>query len=222
MLARFLLPTHVYVRRTEDGAIFLDLEKDKYFAIGAREVACLDAGGTDAESVASELQGAGLLVQENGKPAIAVELPVPTSRLQITLGMEARRLVRWLDVLRFTAALVKATYKLKCRSLSYAARSVSKRKAKAIQRGHRWDEHRARRAAEIYVFLRAFAFTATDKCLFDSLVLVEFLATYGQFADWVIGVHTGPFEAHSWVQKDAFVLNGPAEYVRTYAPIAAF
>lgn len=55
--------------------------------------------------------------------------------------------------------------------------------------------------------------------MLDSLVLIEFLALHDVFPDWVIGVKTLPFTAHSWVQTGRFVLNGNPGYVRGYVPI---
>jgi hypothetical protein len=53
------------------------------------------------------------------------------------------------------------------------------------------------------------------------LVLVEFLSIYGLHSTWVVGVQTMPFGAHSWVQIDDCVLNGPVNYVRAFTPILA-
>ena len=70
-----------------------------------------------------------------------------------------------------------------------------------------------------YETLRPFVFTAREKCLLDSLALVMFLAKDGLLPRWVIGVRTGPFGAHSWVQCGTTVLNDQHEYVRQFRPI---
>ena len=62
-------------------------------------------------------------------------------------------------------------------------------------------------------------FGAQDACLFDSLALMRFLSYYVIFPTCVIGVQTGPFGAHCWVQHDAVVFNDAPEYVRRYTPI---
>jgi hypothetical protein len=56
-------------------------------------------------------------------------------------------------------------------------------------------------------------------CLYDSLALVEFLAHYRLFPQWVFGVMAEPFAAHCWVQQDDRVLNDSVDYVRGFTPI---
>ena len=72
---------------------------------------------------------------------------------------------------------------------------------------------------EAFLHLRALYFTTKDECLFDSLVLVEFLARHGLYPTWVIGVSTNPFKAHSWVQVGDRVLNDLPERVSMFTPI---
>jgi hypothetical protein len=64
-------------------------------------------------------------------------------------------------------------------------------------------------------------FGAQDACLYDSLALLRFLSYYGVFPTCVIGVQTGPFGAHCWVQYQAVVFNDAPEYVRRFTPILA-
>jgi hypothetical protein len=79
----------------------------------------------------------------------------------------------------------------------------------------------ARKAVGAFIRLRPLLFGAQDACLFDSLALVRFLATYGLFPMCVIGVQTGPFAAHCWVQHGDVVFNDEPEYVRRFTPILA-
>lgn len=67
--------------------------------------------------------------------------------------------------------------------------------------------------------LRPLLFTAHDRCLHDSLALVNFLASESVSATWVIGVRTDPFAAHAWVQTGDLVLNDQHEHVRRFRPI---
>jgi hypothetical protein len=79
----------------------------------------------------------------------------------------------------------------------------------------------ARGATEAFIRLRPLLFGAQDACLYDSLCLVRFLSYYGQFPVCVIGVQTGPFGAHCWVQEGGFIFNDAPEYVRRFTPILA-
>lgn len=76
-------------------------------------------------------------------------------------------------------------------------------------------------AALVHVFatLRPFFFAAKDACLFDALSLSEFLAAYGVFPNWVFGVQARPFAAHCWLQLDGQVLNDTVDHVQRYTPI---
>ena len=42
---------------------------------------------------------------------------------------------------------------------------------------------------------------------------------HGSFPSWVIGVHTSPFAAHSWLQQLGYLFNGPIDQVPWYTPI---
>jgi hypothetical protein len=56
--------------------------------------------------------------------------------------------------------------------------------------------------------------------MFDSLALVEFLAQWHIFPDWVFGVRVDPFEAHCWVQAVEVVLSDTLSFAsRWYSPI---
>jgi hypothetical protein len=67
--------------------------------------------------------------------------------------------------------------------------------------------------------MRCFVYTAREHCLYDSLVLVEFLSYFNQFPELVIGVTTGPFKAHCWVQYAGLVFNDDYDRVRDFTPI---
>jgi hypothetical protein len=56
-------------------------------------------------------------------------------------------------------------------------------------------------------------------CLFDSLALVEFLATYQTFPTLVFGVRGEPFQAHCWVQHEDLLLNDSVAHVAAFTPI---
>ncbi len=99
--------------------------------------------------------------------------------------------------------------------------SLARRKEKAVAAGHRFDEVAAQRATAAFLFLRPFVFGAQDACLYDSIALTRFLASYKQFPTCVIGVQTGPFGAHCWVQAGEVVFNDSPESVRRFTPILA-
>jgi hypothetical protein len=82
------------------------------------------------------------------------------------------------------------------------------------------DDKALRELVAIFHHLRAY-YVRKYLCLFDSLALIEFLARYRHFPQWVFGVTAEPFNAHCWVQEQDCVLNDTVEYVRGFTPIMA-
>src|SRR5262249_22414647 len=117
-------------------------------------------------------------------------------------------------------AWIRATLQLKLCPLARIVARVARRK-EARFRGSPFDLSGARSLVHTFRALRPWVYTTLDRCLLDSLVLIEFLALHDQFPTWVIGVRTGPFAAHSWVQYDRYVLNGAPTFVRAFTPILA-
>lgn len=126
--------------------------------------------------------------------------------------------------LRFVRSVASAACWIRCRSLQSIARDVARRRIRL--RGPRAEGNEANAAIEAmkpalaaYDALRPFVFTARDECLLDSLALLNFLSHDGIAPRWVLGVRTGPFAAHAWVQEGQTVLNDQHEYVRQFRPI---
>lgn len=67
--------------------------------------------------------------------------------------------------------------------------------------------------------MRLWTYSASRACLFDSLVLSEFLRRNGIATSFVFGVQTKPFRAHAWVQLGDMVVNDRLERVTCYTPI---
>lgn len=63
------------------------------------------------------------------------------------------------------------------------------------------------------------SFPARLSCLPDSLALRSQLRRHGQQSRLVIGVKSNPFAAHCWVQIDGQVLNDELETVTQFSPI---
>jgi hypothetical protein len=94
---------------------------------------------------------------------------------------------------------------------------VERRKNAPMQRVIRGD-------AEVHLLVAVFRklrrlFPANYLCLYDSLVLVEFLARYDIFPAWVFGVRLEPWAAHCWVQQGTVVFNEGIEEADDYVPI---
>ncbi len=105
---------------------------------------------------------------------------------------------------------------LKARSLQAAVLRLERRRHR-IPPAIDWAK--ARECLSAFSYVRMFFYARRARCLFDSLVLMEFLALYGVHPQWVIGVRMRPFGAHSWVQHERWVLNGTPAFVRHFTPI---
>lgn len=229
-MAGYLLSRHVRVCIAPGSAVLLDLRSNQYFGLDrehARSLASLvdgwpmDGGEFDessAAALADDLLRKGHLTLDtsSGMTAAQVQLPLADARLYEWDRAKLPRL-RADHVLRFAAAYLYTLHSLRFCSLESTVCRVERRKAnKAVQC---IDLEVVREMTRVFWVLRPFFYTVLEQCLLDSLVLIEFLALYDIYPIWVVGVRATPFAAHSWVQIEHYVLNGPPDYVRAYAPI---
>ena len=242
MQSYFLAP-HVYPCFTEDHVVLLDLERDKYVGVAREQVSALarrvkgwpgvggsaaagkDSGGTPgsrAESVFAKMLATGMLTTDPmiGKDASPVDIPAASAPL-IEPDLEWRPAIGVLDVVRFLVASALTSFSMHLLPIRSVMRGVTRRKAEGLAARGPVDIAVARRATEAFIRMRPLLFGAQDACLYDSLALTRFLSYYGQFPACVIGVQTGPFGAHCWVQEAGFVFNDAPEYVRRFTPIFA-
>jgi hypothetical protein len=240
----YLLAPHVYPCVTDDHVVLLDLQRDKYVGVDREQMASLAErvkgwpwSGTPplaqspapddvrtpnarGEAVVGKMLAAGMLTTDPavGKEARPVEMPRAESAL-VEEDLETRPEVTLSHVVRFLRASAITAVVMRMRSIETVIARAKTSKASA-SRGHEpLDVDKARAAVAAFIRLRPLLFGAQDACLFDSLALMRFLSYYGVFPTCVIGVQTGPFGAHCWVQHDAVVFNDAPEYVRRYTPI---
>jgi hypothetical protein len=240
MQSYFLAP-HVYPCVTDDHVVLLDLARDKYVGVAREQVSVLAgrvkgwpiigaiespldgrAPGSRAESVFAKMLAAGMLTTD---PAIGKEAsPLRMAEALVPLvepDLEWRPQVTFIDVVRFLWASAVTSLALRLLPIRSVITGVVRRKAEAAATAGPLDFAIARRATEAFVRMRPLLFGAQDACLYDSLALTRFLSYYHQYPVCVIGVQTGPFGAHCWVQEAGFVFNDAPEYVRRFTPILA-
>ena len=239
----YFLAPHVYPCVTDDHVVLLDLHRDKYVGVGREQMAGLAArvkgwplpapapegegssvrsSNTRAEGVLAKLLASGMLTTDPaiGKEAKPLEMARPEAAL-IEDDLEKTPPVTATHVRRFLLASAVAALEMKVRSIERVMIGVRARKARAQVASSSIDLPAAREAVGAFIRLRPLLFGAQDACLYDSLTLVRFLSYYGIFPTCVIGVTTGPFVAHCWVQEGEVVFNDAPEYVRRYTPILA-
>jgi len=236
-MARYALAEHVFVCLNGEHLVLLDLKEDRYWALEASQTVGLGAlvGGwpvKSADSTASTqppspetlaaievLRGRGLLTDSvpPGKDATPVAATIPGRELVSESEPSAGHPPgNWLA---FFAASALAKIALRTWPFERVIRRVRRRKARLGSKAAQLDTERARKLVEGFARYRVFLFSSKNECLYDSLALLEYLARYGIYADWVFGVQTRPFAAHCWVQHGDIVFNDTVEHVSGYTPI---
>jgi hypothetical protein len=237
---KLMLRRDVYACCTADGAVLMDLTSEKYFGLDLDTTAAIapriegwierigriaGADGSVDEKASEDildslLNGLGLLT-ESGKLGKSVDMPIlhQTESIPFRGNILPWPRVSARHVSAFCAAYLQAMLDIQLRPL---ATTVSRVEARKLRR----EEGPASREqtlelVRIFRVLRPFLFTVKDRCLFDSLALIEFLARFDAFPTWVIGVRTRPFAAHSWVVDDHLILNEALETAEEYSPILA-
>ena len=229
------LAPHVRACESDGQVILLDLRNSRYLGIGRPQSCALAdrvqgwprspgqapecASSAQVSQLEASLLARGLLTDRpfNNLTHAPVEVPTTsfdTDQHTVETGIGAARLTRFL----WTAAAT--SLRLRFRSLQAIVTTVQCRRDRGQvcpSTAGSLDEMKTGTAR--YDRLRPFVFSARENCLHDSLALVDFLAAEGLFPQWVIGVKTRPFGAHSWVQAGSTVLNDQHETVRQFRPI---
>jgi hypothetical protein len=240
--ARFGIPSHIHVCVTGTGTVILDVRRDKYLGIRREdsdlladavmgwpqprwqrstcrdEHAVLQATNELCESLVAD----GVLERiPEGKEARVVLALRDMRGEWISIGdeLEVRGRVTLRHVGNFLSAYVWARYSLARRPISVVVEEVSATKRWRVRDIDRCDLRKVAAMVDIFRRLRPFAFAAEGRCLLHALTLMRFLSKYQLHPEWVIGVTTQPWGAHSWVQWENFLLDSNPEKVCGYAPI---
>jgi hypothetical protein len=242
----FRIAAHLHVCVTGDGSVLLDLKRDKYLGLGREDTEILAAVidtwpkptwdcadhllrtvTEKADELCRTLAADGILIpvsrdcgpvstaQSSGASAVDMK------REWISIGdeLEADGRVTAKHVANFAAAFLWARFSLAWRPFSSTVEAIRARKSCY---GVEADSSNVLQvAAMVGVFrqLRPFVFAAEGRCLLHALTLVRFLSCYAFYPEWVIGVATQPWAAHSWVQWGNFLLDSNPEKVCRFTPI---
>jgi hypothetical protein len=215
-----------------DQVVLLDLRRSRYLALDLRQWQILNGSATsrdaavhevrrsvqsNAERLARSLLQQGILTHSPTRAPRQTAAPAPDSSMDVRDAVPCTAIGAG-RVARFVAAAAWAAFILRLRPLRAAVDQVARRSS-GLAGPDADHPERLRDAVAAFEALRPLMFTARDRCLYDSLTLTRFLAGEGLRSQWVIGVKTQPFAAHSWVQSGAVVLNDLHERVRSFKPI---
>lgn len=238
-MEQFCLADHVRVCRTLSDTVGLNLERNRYFSLGARETRLLEDLGLIPTGVPAPLPG------DDATPAsppaqhlIAALLDAriiergagsetPTSADTDRAGplasagyeLEATISLRWHHALACLAAHAWARHALRTQSLYRIRQTLQRLQLHALRENRAFDDARAIALVSAFRTLRPFVYVARDRCLLHALTLRRFLAFYDLHPSWVIGVRTRPWAAHSWVQSGRLVLDARPDDICEYTPI---
>lgn len=234
LVPTYFLSRHVYLCRTLDGVLVLDARNNRYIGLPQQSAYALSAvvsgwpfpeepvNGDSADSNTSQLvqdmlqrdlltddvrRSARRAPLEYNAPADSIYLPTPsTQRGLVPLGA-------WM---RFLASCARIRILLAQRPLEHLLDVIREQKVRSRPQ---MQIAIASELVSYYTRMRALVFTSRDHCLYDSLVLSDFLARYLLFPSLVIGVCSGPFRAHCWIQHGVCVFNDDVDRVRHFTPI---
>jgi hypothetical protein len=226
----------VYLCEIDNGAVVLDVNRGKYFAIESKFVPELllrlgsDFSPTDTHPTADMMPGEisafikelichGVLTQsaESGhshsSPTVSVENSLYWADRQPGLSLKPGLISSCVVSIGLTRLAL--TYS----RLKWMIRKLRARKNALVQTAGAPNDARVRELVSAFIRIRPWLYTARNNCLLDSLAMVHFLLKCGVPATLAFGVNTNPFRAHAWVQIGNSVLNDTAETVLLYTPI---
>jgi hypothetical protein len=235
-VTEYFLSNHVHVGLTGQDVVLLDLRRDEYLTLNQDQSSVLfkilpglfdltaRSGMRDDVSVAeftATLIHRGLITidRSSGKVPTQPEVERPdNSLLDESRCLSVPRAGHAASVL---AARARTSLTMRLQPLHRVISGIEKRKRTHLLTPPRRSADELQTLMNAFLFVRPFLYTEYNKCLYDSLMLVNYLAAYDVYPTLVFGVRTDPFEAHAWVQQDRSVLNCAVEHVRAFSPIMA-
>ena len=215
------LRSDVFMALSDDTLVFLDLARDRYYALGrdasraAQHTLAASGEALDGD-LSRKLEKAGLLASapQRGRAFAVTSHALPVRDLHDVVERAGPA-----DVLLALASRSRASHALRRRHISEAvARRRAVKKSWRARRRRTPDEAVLVRRAARLAALRPLA-SNHNACLLNSLSLLFHLGRAGADLDWVFAVKAVPFEAHCWVQLGDLVLNDTVDATRGYAPI---
>jgi len=203
----------------DETRVFLDRNRDRYFALGVEANSAFDSLGSSKESASSaslaHLVQTGILADDpfGGCPRPCRAVETHTSPLDDDPHPSAPLL----SAIISAASIRRATIELKLRGFaricdSVAAATPHPRDSRVL------DYHQATRIAAR--FSRAVRLTgAFEQCLPIAIATVRFCRRRNYDAQFVIGVKTRPFQAHAWVSARGIVITDRSSTAALFTPI---
>lgn len=206
-----------------DGhAIFLDIEKDRYFRL---EKSLEDAflgyvhTGGGHQRYRDALIDHGILIPGPTADRCAPQQLAPPSRSLVELRVQPKR-PETAAVLEVFAIVWRVRRQFRTRPLKETIEALTRyREGRRLNMGPT-DPVDAGILASASLFIRSRLYVPIEtSCLLDSFALARYLAGRGMSAKIVFGVTDDPFSAHCWVQTGNMVLNDTVGNALAHTPI---
>lgn len=214
-----LAPGVSFAMLGEGSAIFLDLRRDRYFALGEAAARTLALACTNPEFEVDDDAAAGLL--DTGLFAAAPGrnhlVPVSMRPVERELFSETVTKITASELLEIWRILARVRRALRSRPI---VRVIEHCRDVGRQANGHPSANETEALASGFTRTRSWV-PIKPSCLQDSLALHEWLSRRGASAALVLGVKCDPFAAHSWLQLGETVLNDRLETVRAFTPILA-
>lgn len=229
MVGPALLGTEYFFCNHSGVYIFLDANRNRYFAFNNAQSSLLDeivsSAGREFLSPRATVFFQHLLDQEilvenaaRGKPLVPMSEPHLTrSAYGGRAGGNVRVQAR--DVMRFCRALFECRHFNMSRGLEPHSILTGVRRWKRKEALKSVDLQSVVRRVEIFDSIVPYFVTTHNKCLFRSLLLVRFLLLAKIDCALKIGVRTSPFSAHAWVESSEVILNEHHDTTHSFSKI---
>ena len=230
----YYLADHVHACIANGYVVFLDIQNDKYTALGPEVSRYLHGlagkraiGAVDVEDGPSELRAAIANLLERGMlqagvfNALHTRLPsvVKPQRDLSEADVEGGVQVSAGQVISFILAYCQAMIGVKILGNARLIKSISAKSARrSCQKGQKYS---LSDLVQSFRFIRIFFYKEIDRCYFDCIVHMYFLRKYGFDPVWVFGVKMEPFYAHCWVQVEETLVTNYLGEISMFRPIMA-
>jgi Transglutaminase-like superfamily len=228
----YYLSRDVFCCETKGGLVFLDLLRNRYLGLEGCHADTLSSNvqnwtdrnaGSEQVTVGAEPASIALLDRLVVRGILTTTDPGP--RTPSGGAVDPQKCFYWdlhdqtkriplKQIYRFAAAATRVAIALRLRKFSTIIHRLASSSGQSTQ-----TDLDVRSIALFHRLLRPWLYKSRDACVFDSLVLIEFLRSNGITASLTIGVKTDPFAAHCWVQWGPIVLNNTVEDVTPYSRI---
>jgi hypothetical protein len=231
----YFLSKDCYVCNTQDYWIILSASRDRYSCVTHRDLLPIgnrlhgwqdrrtaehfSLSGAEADTLIDSLISKGIITASpsDGKPFAESECPV-CERAVASPETDARVKHSILCVARLFLACAKIDWHLRNKNLFRILARIERHRLRVRSFAAIRDVADVSGPIAVFKDLRPL-YPRPYLCLFDSLALLEFLASYRYFPRVVFGVIADPFQAHCWLQEGSVVINDDLERVTKYKPI---